>query len=216
MTVGPISTNCWIYPVPGAANGEKSFCAVIDPGAQPDKIIAILKNLNLTPKYILLTHGHFDHIEALPQLVSAFRNTDYPQIAIHRLDSEFLEQQNRKKYQNMLMAATGDNSFIDISNLMPPADILLEEGSIIGPFTVLHIPGHTRGSVAFWDKEANVLFSGDTLFKGDYGRTDLPGGSEQQIISSLKRLFGMDPAIKVFPGHGETTTIGHEARTLLQ
>jgi len=93
---------------------------------------------------------------------------------------------------------------------MPPADILLEEGSSIGPFTVLHLPGHSPGSAAFWDKGAGVLFSGDTLFAGAYGRTDLPGGNEQDMFASLRRLSGMDGSIKVYPGHGEPTTIEDE------
>jgi glyoxylase-like metal-dependent hydrolase (beta-lactamase superfamily II) len=88
---------------------------------------------------------------------------------------------------------------------------LLTEGDVVGPFTTLHLPGHTPGSVAFWDKEAKILFSGDTLFKGDYGRTDLPGGSEPTLIASLKRLFTLDGEIKVYPGHDSATSIGREA-----
>jgi len=87
---------------------------------------------------------------------------------------------------------------------------LLEEGSTIGPFTVLHVPGHTPGCAAFWDKEQKVLFTGDTLFQRGYGRTDLPGGNEKDLVKSLNRLFSMDPDIKVYPGHGESTTIGQE------
>jgi glyoxylase-like metal-dependent hydrolase (beta-lactamase superfamily II) len=93
---------------------------------------------------------------------------------------------------------------------MPEADILLEEGSQIGAFTVLHLPGHTQGSAAFWDKEAGALFTGDTLFKNGYGRTDLPGSSKESLIKSIDRLFKMDPDTAVFPGHDGTTTIGLE------
>jgi len=79
---------------------------------------------------------------------------------------------------------------------------------------VLHLPGHTAGSVGLWDQSAGVLFSGDTLFRGDYGRTDLPGGSEELIFASLRRLFAMDGGIQVCPGHGPATTIGREANML--
>ena len=84
----------------------------------------------------------------------------------------------------------------------------------MGPFTVLHLPGHTPGSVALWDEKADVLFSGDTLFHRGYGRTDLPGGDEAWLFASLKRLFAMNGGVKVYPGHGSRTSISEEARTL--
>ena len=96
---------------------------------------------------------------------------------------------------------------------MPPADILLSDGDKIGSLTVLHLPGHTPGSSAFWDKEEGVLFSGDVLFEDGWGRTDLPGGNDGQMKESLRRLFKMDRGIRVFPGHGELTTIGREAES---
>jgi glyoxylase-like metal-dependent hydrolase (beta-lactamase superfamily II) len=105
----------------------------------------------------------------------------------------------------------GDSSlFGGFGENLPSPDILLEEGATIGPFTVLHLPGHTQGSAAFWDKEAKVLFTGDTLFEAAYGRTDLPGGNDEQMIASLRRLFAMDADINVYPGHGGATTIGRE------
>jgi glyoxylase-like metal-dependent hydrolase (beta-lactamase superfamily II) len=97
---------------------------------------------------------------------------------------------------------------------MPPPRTLLAEGDTIGPFTVLHLPGHTPGSIGLWDKKEGVLFSGDTLFCGNYGRSDLPGGSEKQLFSSLERLCTMEPDIQVYPGHGQTTSIGREAEFL--
>ena len=225
LTVGALATNCWIYPL-----GEKE-AAIIDPGDEADKIISALKRLTLIPKFILLTHGHFDHIAAVPPLASAFspHNTQTGdlqigdlqigdlqigdlQIAIHRLDSEYLGPEAYKAHSISMKAVMGDTSFLDaLWNNMPPPDLLLEEGDTIGPFTVLHLPGHTRGSAAFWDKEEGVLFTGDTLFKDGYGRTDLPGGNEDDIFASLRRLFTMDGNIEVYPGHGGTTTIRREA-----
>jgi len=207
LIVGPISTNCWIYPF-----GQKE-AAVIDPGDEADRIISALEKLSLVPSFILLTHGHFDHIAAVPALAQAFSKR--PQIAIHRLDSEYLGPDAYIAQSLSVKAAMGDTSFIDASwKNFPSPDILLEDGDSIGPFTVLHLPGHSRGSAAFWDKEEEALFSGDTLFRRTWGRTDLPGGNEEQIYASLRRLLAMDAGIKVYPGHDRTTTIGSEAGLL--
>jgi len=200
LVVGPIATNCWIYPL---GNGS---AAIIDPGDEADVIISALEKASLVPEYILLSHGHFDHICAVPALAGKGIKT-----AIHRFDSKYLGPGAYDVHRHSAKAAMGDASFIDMFwSDMPPADIILEEGSCVGPFTVVHLPGHTQGSVAFWDKEAGVLFTGDTLFKRGYGRTDLPDGDEQQLFDSLRRLFSMDGNIKVYPGHGDATTIGQE------
>jgi glyoxylase-like metal-dependent hydrolase (beta-lactamase superfamily II) len=208
LTVGQIATNCWIYPF-----GEKD-AFVIDPGAEADKIISALKRSELFPSYILLTHGHFDHIAAVPALKKAFEGK--PKIAIHRLDSEYLGEDAYSTHSVSVKAAMGSTSFIDaywpdVKNGLPPPDMLLEEGETIGPLTVLRLPGHTPGSIAFWDKDESVIFTGDTLFRNAYGRTDLPGGCEEDIYESLKRLFTMDGNIEVYPGHEGITTIGREA-----
>jgi len=203
LVVGPIATNCWIYPM------DDKTAAIIDPGDEAGLIISALEKHSLTPKYILLSHGHFDHICAVPKLADAFKGNI--QIVIHRLDGDYLGVDAYKTHSKSVKSALGSTFYIDaLWNEMPPADILLEDNDEIGPFTVLHLPGHTQGSAAFWDKKTGTLFTGDTLFRRGYGRTDLPGGSEQQLVESLKRLFEMDPNIKVYPGHGDTTTIGKE------
>lgn len=169
--------------------GRLNPCAVIDPGDEGGRIIAFLDQHKFFPAYIILTHGHFDHIGGVSVLAKEYRSryggASRVIIAIHAADAEYLQ---------------------------PAADALLNEGDTIGPFTVLHLPGHTPGSIALWDKEAEVLFSGDTLFCGGYGRTDLPGGSAELLFASLTRLFNMNGDIQVFPGHDGTTTIGQEAR----
>ncbi|MCL2209507.1 MAG: MBL fold metallo-hydrolase [Treponema sp.] len=208
LTIGPIMTNCWIYQY------DDNNAIVIDPGDEADAIISSLEKSGLSLMYILLTHGHFDHIGAVPNLKKKYGNA---KIAIHHLDSDYLGRNAYETQSKSAAAALGDASFIDSlwpsgKDGLPPADVLLEDGETIGPFKVLHLPGHTQGSAAFWDKKAGILFTGDTLFKNGYGRTDLPGGSDNDMETSLRRLFDMDGEIVVYPGHGKTTTIGREAR----
>ena len=205
LVVGPIETNCWIY------SPDEKNAAVIDPGDEAELIISTLNELNLCPQYIILTHGHFDHIAAVPLLAAEFKSVN-PKITIHSLDGEYLGPESYAVHSISIKAAMGSTAIVDnIWKEMPPADILLSDGDKIGSLTVLHLPGHTPGSAAFWDKEEGVLFSGDTLFEDGWGRTDLPGGNERQMKESLRRLFKMDRGIKVYPGHGELTTIGREA-----
>jgi glyoxylase-like metal-dependent hydrolase (beta-lactamase superfamily II) len=210
LVVGAIATNCWIYARDAPAKGTGE-CAVIDPGADAAAIISRLEQLGLWPRYILLTHGHFDHIAALPALAAAYRDRP-PTIAIHQDDRDYLGPGARQAHRTSFAAAAGNAAYVDaLWEDMPEATELLDEGSVIGPFTVLHLPGHTPGSAAFYDKNAGILFSGDTLFQDGFGRTDLPGGSWPQLQWSLLRLFTMDKHIGVYPGHGATTTIGEEA-----
>ena len=216
ITVGSIATNCWVYPLDNA--GE---CAVIDPGEEGGRIIAFLNQLQLSPRYILLTHGHFDHIGAVPALAAQY-GSGAPQgagapdgaleIAIHAADAEYLGPDSYPVHCHSFEAVAGDHGYIDaLWEDMPPPDRCLAEGDTIGPFTVLHLPGHTPGSIGLWDKKEGVLFSGDTLFYGNYGRTDLPGGNTAQLFASLKRLLALDGGIQVYPGHGPATSIGREA-----
>jgi glyoxylase-like metal-dependent hydrolase (beta-lactamase superfamily II) len=209
LIVGPVDTNCFIYFPEGGADAVLG-AALIDPGAEPDVIIDALGKLSLVPRHIVLTHGHFDHIGALAALASFYKNYE-PVIAIHRLDAEYLGPGSLEVHRASVAAAMGDASIVEGWDEPPAAGRLLEDGDVIGPFTVLHLPGHTPGSAAFWDKEAGVMFTGDTLFMKDYGRTDLPGGDGRAMRKSLRRLFAMDGKIEAYPGHGASTLIGREA-----
>ena len=219
LVLGAIATNCWIVAYPpagktdskGASANGGGLCAVIDPAEQAELIIAHLNRHGLRPAHILLTHGHFDHIAALPDLAGA-----YPEalIAIHREDAPYLGGRARKVHRESFNAAGGNAAYVDsLWKAMPEASRFLEDGDKIGPFTVLSLPGHTPGSAGFYLPEEKVLFSGDTLFQGDCGRVDLPGGDQGKIEQSLKRLLAMDGGIRVLPGHGPATSIAAERET---
>jgi glyoxylase-like metal-dependent hydrolase (beta-lactamase superfamily II) len=151
---------------------------------------------------MLLTHGHFDHILALPDLHRVYPEAS---IAIHRDDMPYLGPNPPRFY--------GQNLGIDRAAELPgPGEGIreLEDGDTVGPFKVFSTPGHTPGSVAFLLEEQRILFSGDTLFKAGCGRVDLPGGDWGKLEQSLRRLFALDGDIRVLPGHGESTTIAAE------
>ncbi len=186
LVVGPIRTNC--YLVEDEKNKE---ALVIDPGEAADKIFEAIKKLGLKPRYIVNTHGHFDHVNANGNLISKIKIP----ILIHENDQPALALTNS-----------------------PPADRWLKDGDEIKTenlsFRVIHTPGHTPGGICLYSEKEKALFSGDTLFKGDYGRTDLPYSSEKDMLDSLKKLLKLPEDTRVYPGHGESTTI-KEARQLL-
>ena len=210
-----LSTNCWIYPLnddgegPAATNEAPRPCAVIDPGAEVLRIITYLKELNLYPSHILLTHGHFDHLAALPDLAAAYEGV---LIAIHRDDASSLGPGAYPVHAASFTLAAGDTWYVDnLWKPMPSPGLLLSGGERFGSLETIHLPGHSPGSVGFLDRAAGVLFSGDTLFRDGIGRVDLNGGDAGRLAESLEKLFALDGNIRVCPGHGEETTIAREA-----
>ncbi|HBO84190.1 MAG: MBL fold metallo-hydrolase [Deltaproteobacteria bacterium GWC2_42_11] len=195
LVVGPLDVNCYLV---GDDIIKDAVC--IDPGGDADVIYGAIKKVGLQIRYIINTHGHFDHTggnELLKQKTGA-------SIAIHKDDVSLFDE------------AASHATFFGISSETPPKpDMFLNEGDIIRvgrlEIKVIHTPGHTKGGVSlFLD---NVLFTGDTLFAGSVGRTDFPGGSLEQLISSIKnKLLPLGDSVVVYPGHGPTTTIGKEKK----
>ncbi|MDR2900162.1 MAG: MBL fold metallo-hydrolase [Treponema sp.] len=215
VIVGKLEVNCWIIPLDKNPidKNQLSPCILIDPGADAANIISRLETLRLYPQTILLTHGHFDHTGAVAELMDFFREQmpelAAPVLAIHKDDAVFVNPETQHMLFDTL--STPQRRFAQIIwAAMPLPTRLLKDGDEIGPFKVIHTPGHSLGSVCFFDQVKNQLFSGDTLFAGGIGRSDGPGGSTEAIGKSLKKLLLMDKNIEVFPGHGPTTTIENE------
>lgn len=188
MQVGPIGTNCYIL------EDEKAHvAAIIDPGDEADRILSVMQEEDASVEYILLTHGHYDHTTAVPELHKA-----YPQAKI------YIHQADANGAGSRLFPLAGQ-----VEGLLA-----YDEGDTLtlGSLTieVLHTPGHSKGSVTL--RVEDVLFTGDTLFAGSCGRTDLAGGSYEEILASLKRLGELEGNFHVLPGHEGTSTLDQERK----
>lgn len=172
-------------------------CVVIDPGADLNKINSYLNSKNLKTKAILLTHGHYDHIGAAKELSIIEKCNIYASL----YDKEIIEDADKNGSLRFAKKEIKLDSVVYFEE-----EVVLE----IGEFNieVIFLPGHTPGGVGYIIGDG--VFTGDTLFKGTCGRTDLYGGDKKNLKKSLEYLFTLDNSFKVFPGHGETTTIGEE------
>lgn len=194
LTVGPIEANCYLVGDETSLEG-----LVIDPGDDAEHIIRAIQRLRLKIKYIVLTHGHFDHTSA----TGAVQEATGAKLAAHQSDLKLLNDDFLPRMIGLQMKP------------VPAPDTVLHgwEDIVVGKliFTVLHIPGHSPGGIALYG--GDTVFTGDVLFAGGIGRTDLPGGDYDTLIDSLNtRLLALDDNIKVYPGHGPDTTIGDERR----
>ena len=181
LALGAYQTNCYIL------RGEGTSCVIIDPGYEPAHILSAVQQMGLTVEAIFLTHGHFDHVGAVRDIVAETGCKVY----IHEADLSL---------PSALTAGTlyythtyGEGHVLQLADLS---------------FRVLHTPGHTPGCVCLLVEDH--LFCGDTLFAGSCGRTDLPGGNMATILKSLARLRTLDDAISIHPGHGGSSTMGAE------
>lgn len=191
LQLGMIGTNCYIFWGEGS-----SRCAVVDPGDDGQRVARLIRELGLEPEAVLLTHSHFDHILGIPGL-----RESWPGLPVWCHPDDIPEEIKQTTFGMTTPTVT---AFGNLSRF--------GEGDCVdvGPLKVevLHTPGHTRGSVTL--KVEDALFTGDTLFRGSMGRTDMPGGSYTEIMASLKRLAMLRGDYRVFPGHEGPTTLNRE------
>ncbi len=195
LTVGHLEENCVIV-----IDEESKEAVVVDPGAEGDRIIKNLENLTL--RYIIATHGHLDHVGQVGYLKKVY---DVP-FVMNEKDLFLINNDIFPGFAQMIGAYP-----------CPEPDIKIKEGDVIefGRFSmkVIETPGHTPGSVCFYDEKNQFVITGDTLFRGSIGRTDLPGGNTLQMEQSLKKLMELPDDTDVIPGHGDTTKIGIEKKS---
>jgi len=192
VPVGPFQSNTYVVWEDGSKEA-----VVVDCGDEAPRIGGVLAAYSLTPKALLLTHAHLDHAGG----VRAF---------LERFDVPFYMHADEVNVYRSIREQGAMFGML-IGEQPEPKDFLADgaEFSVAGlAFTVMHTPGHTRGSLCYLVR--GMLFSGDVLFQGAVGRTDLPGGSSEQLMASLDRLKALPPETIVFPGHGPSTTIGEE------
>ena len=185
LTLGDYQVNCYVVH-----QEASNRCVVIDPGYEPQRILAYLQQNNLQLAAILLTHGHFDHVGGVRELAADTDCLVYLNMAEELLPPQITAGQ--LFYTNNYPA----NGQLQIAGMN---------------FLVLHTPGHTPGSVCLLVEDA--MFSGDTLFAGSCGRTDFPGGDWGTIVNSLHRLRDLPGDYRVFPGHAQSTTLETERRS---
>jgi glyoxylase-like metal-dependent hydrolase (beta-lactamase superfamily II) len=195
ITVGPLEVNCYVV-----ADERTREAAVIDPGDDIDAILKIVRDEQAAVKFIINTHGHFDHVGANAGLKTATG----AQVLIHEADAELLGD------------AADQGAIFGMSMTAPPSpDRYVQDGETLRvgdlALTILHTPGHSRGGISVFVNGA--VFTGDALFAGSIGRTDFPGGDLMTLITSIrKKLLTLPEETKVFPGHGPESTIGDELR----
>jgi glyoxylase-like metal-dependent hydrolase (beta-lactamase superfamily II) len=209
---GPWGTNCYVV-----ATGPGAECVVVDPGMDATEGVArVVREHRLKPVSVLVTHGHVDHMWCVAPVAGGYDATAW----IHPEDRHLLaDPMAGMSAETARMMLGGDYSWEEPDDVRELAD--LQELELAGlSFVVDHTPGHTQGSVTFRspypdvDEVSEVMFSGDLLFAGSIGRTDLPGGDHPTMLRSLAgKVLTLPDDVVVLPGHGEQTTIGRERAT---
>jgi len=197
LPVGPLAANCFVIGC-----GDTREGIVVDPGAETEKVLAVVKRHGLDIRLVINTHGHFDHVGGNGEVLAATGAF----LLIHENDVRFL---SRAADSAAMYGLRGTDS--------PPPDRYLEDGMELAfggcSLRVFHTPGHTPGGCCLYFSEQGIVITGDTLFADSVGRTDLPGGSHETLIRSIReKLLVLPEATAVYPGHGPATTIGREKR----
>ncbi len=193
ITVGPFESNCYIV------SNSASEALIIDPGDNADLVIDRVKAGQFSVCAILITHGHIDHVSALADVHRAFPSP----VAMHPLDASWAFQ----SLNQMMPYYAPPRAPSEISRKLADGQSWTDAGF---QYEIIETPGHSPGSVSFYFREENTLFSGDALFNGSVGRVDLPGGDAHVLNNTLQRLAELPEDTRVYPGHGPSTTIGHE------
>ena len=189
IEVGPLGTNCYLL-----GDETAGICCFVDPGDEAERVLALAEDTGLTPQYILLTHGHWDHVGGVAGILE--RRPNLP-VYIHQEDLAGSGRNPRYCY----IGAGENQRTYDEGDKLPLGALSLQ---------VLHTPGHSPGSVVVLC--GDVMIAGDTLFAGSCGRCDLPGGSMEEMFVSLKRLYELPGDYRVYPGHGPESTLETERR----
>jgi glyoxylase-like metal-dependent hydrolase (beta-lactamase superfamily II) len=200
FTVPPFQENTYVCHDAGAA-------AVIDPGAsnesQREEILEYISARDLTVEHLMLTHAHIDHILSCKFFAERFEQS----FKMHAADVPLLENAQEQ----------GRLFNVPIEQPPPPGDLLAQGDTITlgrSRWKILHCPGHSPGSICFYDREHAFVISGDTVFEGSIGRTDLWQGSTEQLLQSIEeKLLVLDDSVVLYPGHGSQTTIGRERQS---
>ncbi len=212
IIVGAFRTNCYLFAV------NKKECIIIDPGGDAEKIISQIELLNMAPTGIVFTHGHFDHTMATSSIIEYFQKKDiHIKCAIHQEDKEYLGKTADKMNKKHLkyLGAEAVMLYNNFSAVLPHADVELKRGKKVfnTKLIVIETPGHSKGSICLYNEQDAIIFTGDTLFFDGIGRSDLPGGDEKMLLTSIKnKILTLPPATSVFPGHGPLTTIEREIK----
>lgn len=199
VPAGAISANCYVL-----CDEKTKIGAIIDPGAYDFNVKKAIADAGIEElKYILCTHGHFDHITGVADLKKAYPEAE---ICIGKNDAPMLSDGNLNmaNYFGMPFSPCYADTELSDGDVIKVSDIEI---------TVASAPGHTTGGVLYVLNDEKVIFSGDTLFSGSIGRTDLYGGDYSVLMKTLKKFKGFSEDFVVYTGHGESTTIGRELKT---
>ena len=191
IPVGQIDTNCYLI-----GDEKEKVCAVVDPGGSPERVLSMIEKSGLEPQMILLTHGHWDHVGAIPALLEK-----WPDLPVYAHERELCPSDEPNPHYFFPRAGKNQRTYGE-GDVLPLGGLTLK---------VLHTPGHSAGSVVILAED--VMLCGDTLFAGSCGRWDLPGGSEGAMLPSLRRLAELEGDYRVCPGHGPLSTLDRERRS---
>jgi len=188
--VGMLDVNCYLVPV---AKSHRLY--IIDPGGDTEAVVAAAKKFTYDEAIILLSHAHVDHIGAVRDVAKAL---DISKVYLHKNDVSLYESPNN----NLLPYIPTAEDLPKITATIPGND-----------FEIIETPGHSPGGVCFYFKQIPAIFVGDTIFSNSVGRSDLPGGNHEQLISSIKnKLMTLPDDLRLYPGHGPATTVGNEKK----